>query len=534
MKKVYLGLLLVGLVVFNPCKAQYVNIPDAGFVTWLQGHGFAACLNGNQLDTTCSAVLTTTTINCNGAPIYDLTGVQYFKNLATLACSGDSLYTTFQLPASLVSFNFANNQMSIMPALPTGLKSLVCTNNFISSVSALPPNLQQFSCGQNGFYSLPALPSTLQSLICDFNYLNGLPALPNSLQNLSCTYNVLYALPALPAGLQTLTCFGDSLFTLPALPSALTDLNCSSNALTSMPTLPSGLVTLFCSNNGIDSIPALPGTLQKLYCQQNHLTVMPALPAGLTYLNCGINSISSMPALPQSLQTLLCNFNLLTALPILHGQLQLLNCGYNRLTNLPALPLSLQSLYCNDNQLGALPDLPGHLTYLDCGFNMQLSLIPVLPDSMNTFITMYDTSLHCLPVLKRIVNLNFTHTAVKCIIDSGVVTNSSPAIDTFTLCSNYNPDSCGLPPVTTGVLKTDPSLFSVYPNPAKDFATISVGDNFVSGWLEVNDAIGRSILSQQIIASKFRIKTNTWANGLYLIKVMSSDNNTIIKRLVVE
>ena len=51
-------------------KAQYVSIPDTLFSRWLNTNGYTSCLTGNgtvgwHLDTTCSAVLTATTISCN-------------------------------------------------------------------------------------------------------------------------------------------------------------------------------------------------------------------------------------------------------------------------------------------------------------------------------------------------------------------------------------------------------------------------------------------------------------------------------------
>src|SRR5579859_966250 len=102
MKKTYLILALIVFAAFNPCRAQYVTIPDTAFVSWLQGNGYAGCMNGNQLDTTCGAVLGATSVVCSNLPIRDLTGVQYFKNLDTLYCSNDSLHNVPTLPPALV------------------------------------------------------------------------------------------------------------------------------------------------------------------------------------------------------------------------------------------------------------------------------------------------------------------------------------------------------------------------------------------------------------------------------------------------
>src|SRR5580704_10770746 len=61
----------------NMLKAQYVTIPDTAFVSWLNNNGFAGCMSGNQLDTTCNAVLSDTMMLCYDVPIQDLTGIQY-------------------------------------------------------------------------------------------------------------------------------------------------------------------------------------------------------------------------------------------------------------------------------------------------------------------------------------------------------------------------------------------------------------------------------------------------------------------------
>ena len=42
----------------NNTKAQYVTLTDSNFVTWLSQYtSIAPCFNGNQLDTTCPALL---------------------------------------------------------------------------------------------------------------------------------------------------------------------------------------------------------------------------------------------------------------------------------------------------------------------------------------------------------------------------------------------------------------------------------------------------------------------------------------------
>src|ERR1043165_3300734 len=118
MKKIFTVSLIIILSI-GLCKAQYVTIPDNNFATWLQGNPtLSACMNGNQLDTTCSAVLTKKTINCSNKGIADLTGLQYFKNLDTLICYANEMISLPPLPSTLVYLNTGNCRLTSLPQLP--------------------------------------------------------------------------------------------------------------------------------------------------------------------------------------------------------------------------------------------------------------------------------------------------------------------------------------------------------------------------------------------------------------------------------
>ena len=386
----------------NTAKAQYVTIPDAAFVSWLQNNGYAGCINGNQLDTTCSTVLNATALSCSGVPIRDLTGIQYFKNLTGLACNGDSL--TF-LPA-------------------------------------LPDSLQYLDCNTNQLTNLPVLPSVMIQLICYTNPLHSLPILPPSLQSLYCAGNLLTSLPALPAAMTGLLCYSNQLSSLPALPASLTNIDCSGNQLTSLPALPVMLAALVCISNHLDSLPVLPVTLIRLWCNGNHLTSLPDLPPVLQSLDCSFNQLTNLPTLPTSLQSLNCYANLgISSLPDLPPALQALNCGFNQLVSLPVLPPALQSLRCDVNQLTSLPALPDSLAFLNCSYN-NLTSIPELPDSLYTFECRNNANLSCLPQLKIVNYLNFVATSVTCLPNYGSVDSSIPPLNTVPLCGLFNPSGC--------------------------------------------------------------------------------------------
>src|SRR5205814_1011154 len=97
-------------------KGQYVNIPDATFRTWLMNNGYAGCMSGNDLDTTCPAVVSAFSVNCSSLPIADLTGIQYFDSLVTLDCFGNQLTSLPPLPGMLIYLFCSTNQLANLPA----------------------------------------------------------------------------------------------------------------------------------------------------------------------------------------------------------------------------------------------------------------------------------------------------------------------------------------------------------------------------------------------------------------------------------
>ncbi|EGP1490051.1 E3 ubiquitin--protein ligase [Salmonella enterica] len=119
----------------------------------------------------------------------------------------------------------------------------------------LPPHITTLFIPGNNLTSLPALPSGLRELSVSYNQLTSLPPLPSGLWKLSVFNNQLASLPPLPSGLQTLWAYRNQLPSLPALPPGLRDLSVSHNQLASLPALPSGLRALWVSHNQLASLP---------------------------------------------------------------------------------------------------------------------------------------------------------------------------------------------------------------------------------------------------------------------------------------
>ncbi len=238
-------------------KAQFVTIPNANFVSWLQTN-VPSAMNGNQMDTTNVAVTTHTYINVQNLGITNLTGVQYFDSLKALDCT--------------------NNQLSFLPSLPSRLLSLTCSQNQLTSIPSLPNVLGYVDCSNNQLTTISLLPNTIKYLYCSYNQLSNLPTLPTSLLDLRCYNNLLTSIPSIPSGTNYLYCFYNNLTGLPALPAGLLQLNCSYNQLNSLPVLPSGLSHLICSYNHLNSLPVLPSGLEFLICSHNNITCLPFLP----------------------------------------------------------------------------------------------------------------------------------------------------------------------------------------------------------------------------------------------------------------
>lgn len=238
--------------------SQFITLTDTNFINWLNLHGFAPCIWGNQMDTTCSYILNATTIDCTGENIQNIDGVQYFDNLHELYC---------------------------------------CCNK-IGSLPPLPPNLTFLDCYANSLNSLPPLPNNLYHLACDYNHISILPDLPPALTELYCRDNLLTSLPTLPNGLYRLLCDDNQLTSLPSLPASLNHLECIRNQLTTLPPLPNKLNELRCTRNQLTSLPALPDSMFICMIDKNpNLHCLPQL--GYIYIfqfdSIGINCLLTYP-----------------------------------------------------------------------------------------------------------------------------------------------------------------------------------------------------------------------------------------------
>ncbi len=442
MKNILLVFLLFAGALNTNVYGQFVTIADANFAAFLQSR-YPACMSGNQMDTTCTAITTARTVDCTARNLQSLQGIEYFDSIDTLICSNNLGLTDLEnLPSRLKYLKAVSTGVVNITQLPVSLTYLNLDINYsLISIAALPPNLKiatMQSC--RVIESWPALPSGMTSFSCGGN-LNmtspNLGALPSTLTFLKCFYVNMTALPAFPQGMRTIEINYTYITTFPTIPSTVTKVTISScNSLTVLPIIPSNVTFLIWNfNTAISSLPVLPNTLRRLECSGNNFTVLPSLPTSLTFLSCDRNQLTSLPPLPSGLDYLNCSENLLTSLPPLpnNSSFYFLICDKNNLTTLPTLPSELGSLWCLDNNLTSLPTLPASLVQVNCK-NNNLTSLPDLPPSMFE-LTVINNPLSCLPALTTITNLYFDSTFVTCLPNYGNVTNSTPPLASLPLCS---------------------------------------------------------------------------------------------------
>lgn len=314
-------LLLLLTIVSLQVKAQFVNIPDPDLRDRLYSQCPGAFNALDQMDTTHTLILNKVSLYIQGNTflIYDLNGLQYFKNLRSLEIEG--------------------TRATILPKLSDSIRDLKLNKNKFLKLTTLPNKLESFQCQENDLTSLPNLPNTLKSLDCYNNKLISLPNLPNSLDWLDCSINDLVSLPTLSPSFSFLDCQLNDILFLPILPNKLDILYCMNNRLTALPTLPDSLIVLDCSFNGLTNLPTLPNKLGQIICKNNNLISLPKLPNKLNTIDCESNNLIQLPTLPNSLLYLYCSKN------------------YN-LECLPRLPLNMELLEIRNTKINCLPNIP--------------------------------------------------------------------------------------------------------------------------------------------------------------------------------
>ena len=171
--------LFLFILCIQTIKAQFVTIPDANFVAWLQGN-VPSAMTGNQMDTTSLAVTNRKYIKLHNLNIADLTGIKYFTSLDTLECSHNPITTITALPNSITHLYVFMSPLTSLTTLPTSLLYFNINGTQLTALPSLPPSLKELYCKNNQLTSLPSLPNSLILIDCGYNLLTAIPPLPNS------------------------------------------------------------------------------------------------------------------------------------------------------------------------------------------------------------------------------------------------------------------------------------------------------------------------------------------------------------------
>lgn len=310
---------------------RFTPIPDVFFEQKLIDLGLDDTVDAQVLTSNIEHV---STLDASNANITDLTGIQDFRSLVELNCSGNYLNSLdvsdmFFLERLDCSSNYLattdiNDTFGLFNTTGTSnLKELYCAgNNLINLNTTQNTNLEILDCADNNLMILIIDNNTnLRNLNCSNNNLENLDISANLvLEDLNCNSNQINNLTT--AGLNNtsltnLSCVNNNLSDLLVSNyQGLLTLNCTSNQLTQLNiTLNTDLEFLSASNNQITSINL---------SNNNNLTDVLLSQNSLEEINLASNLI---------LENLNCDFNILTQLDLNSNTLlKFLSCSNNELT----------------------------------------------------------------------------------------------------------------------------------------------------------------------------------------------------------
>jgi uncharacterized repeat protein (TIGR01451 family) len=445
-------------------EAQYVDIPDSLFRSFLL-YRYPGCMNAaGQLDTTCSEILSVEELEVNSVALVcdytyqDLTGLQYFKNLRKLNISNNPCLETFPVIHSLKELYASFTRALKLSSLPNGLKifdvslpdnsrtSYVYPNlPFINDNGHLPDSLEYLNSryAYSGaiipplpsglkrlelsalvsipFDTLPVLPASLTYLNCENLRLRSLPSLPLSLTYLNCRiipgWGSLAQLPVLPPLLDTLEAAGHPIKQMPALPASLKYLSCTgSDSTTAFPALPNGLKTFYFNYAPLlGTLPPFPNSIADIQCNDLiGLSGSIVLPDSLRNLVWIYSGITGFTAFPNKLENIFLRDNpSLINLPLLPASLIKLSCSGNPLISLPDLStaVNLRQLIIRGSNLTALPEMPASLKTLICTGNLNLSSLPASVGLVDSILCSFNrlTSLPVLGSNVKVLDCSYNH-----------------------------------------------------------------------------------------------------------------------------
>ena len=320
---------------------RFTAIPDAFFEQALINFGYDDVIDSQVLTANIEHIQN---LNVSDESISDLTGIQDFKSLVELDCSGNFLH---ELDVSNMLF----------------LEGLNCSSNHL---------LTNDITDTNGLFNTTGTISLIE-LFCSGNNLTNLDTSQNiNLELLDCADNNLAILNVNNnAFLRSLNCSNNDLETLNISSNiALETVNCDSNVISDITT------------SGVNNL-----TLTNLSCANNDLvSVLVNNYQALTNLNCGANELTELD--------ITSNLDL-SFLSITNNQITEINLVNN--TNLVEAQLSQNSLsqlnISTNTNLEYLNSAFNDLTELDLTSNQTLDYLDISNNQLTTLNLSNNTNL---------------------------------------------------------------------------------------------------------------------------------------------
>lgn len=130
-------------------------------------------------------------LDISNSGIRDLTGIQVFKNVWRLDCSGNEITQLNVIPPRLTQLYCMNNKIEILDIQRPALRTIAAENNRIRQVGLLPEKLEFLNLSNNLLENIDSLPNTLKSLIISNCQFKKLPQIPEKVSFLNYYGNPL-------------------------------------------------------------------------------------------------------------------------------------------------------------------------------------------------------------------------------------------------------------------------------------------------------------------------------------------------------
>ena len=83
-----------------------------------------------------------------------------------------------------------------------------------------------------------------------------------------------------------------------------------------------------------------------------------------------------------------------------------------------------------------------------------------------------------------------------------------------------------------GLLSDSDNLINIYPNPADDFINILSGKSMTR--IEIISLLGQVMIGENAEAHSYKVNISELEPGMYVVKVLTQDGNTLYKQFLVK